>query len=168
MNQQTIFSVNEYMTIMWQWTHSEPLLMCVSRLFCQRGSNSDNFFSFSFSWWGRDGQNTTTLKVDHHRPASKAPYKKRFVCVPMMAQLRMLAWQRCDFHGIRTRIAMKSYIFVIFSEGPRSVPPPSTGSAHVVALIRCNLVRMVFSTRPVSGRNHMLWHSYKIALNLSK
>ena len=31
----------------------------------------------------------------------------------------MLAWHLCDFDGIWTSIAKKSYIFVIFQGGPR-------------------------------------------------
>ena len=41
----------------------------------------------------------------------------------------MLAWQLCDFQGIRTCIAKKPYIFVIFQRGQDPLPPPS-GSAY--------------------------------------
>ena len=37
----------------------------------------------------------------------------------------MLAWQLCDFQGIRTSIAKKPYIFVIFQGG--SDPLPTVG-----------------------------------------
>ena len=35
----------------------------------------------------------------------------------MMAQHWMLAWKLCDIQGIRTSIAKKPYIFVIFQGG---------------------------------------------------
>ena len=35
------------------------------------------------------------------------------------------------FQGIRTSIAKKPFIFVIFQGGPASSPPPLSGSAHV-------------------------------------
>ena len=43
--------------------------------------------------------------------------------MPMLAQHRMLAWYLCDFQGIRTSIAKKPYIFVIFQGGWLSEPP---------------------------------------------
>ena len=43
----------------------------------------------------------------------------------------MLAWQLCDFQGIRTSIAKKPYIFVIFSGGGVWTPCPPSGSAYV-------------------------------------
>ena len=43
----------------------------------------------------------------------------------------MLAWQLVIFQGIRTSIAKKPYIFVIFQEGGWSGPPcPPPGFAH--------------------------------------
>ena len=51
--------------------------------------------------------------------------------VPLMDQHLMLAWQLCDFQGILTSIAEKSYIFVIFLGGSGSLVPTLSRSAHV-------------------------------------
>ena len=42
------------------------------------------------------------------------------------------------FQGIRTCIAIKPYIFLIFQEGPDPCPPPPFGSAHKIELERGN------------------------------
>ena len=60
------------------------------------------------------------LKVGHLRPARETPLKWRFAGVPMMAKLG-----NCEFYWIRTCIAQKPYIFVIFQGGGvDSLPPP--------------------------------------------
>ena len=86
------------------------LLIRGSRKFCQRGSNSDVGF---LSRWSVGGSKLP-LKAGHHWLASETPFKWRFAGVPMMAQHWILAWQLCDFQGIRTSIAENRYIFVIF------------------------------------------------------
>ena len=62
--------------------------------------------------------------MGHHRPASETPFKWRFAGGPMNAQPLMLALYLCFFQGIRTSIANKPYIFVIFQRGSGPPVPP--------------------------------------------
>ena len=55
-----------------------------TRKFCQRGSNSDNFF---YRW----ERIQIPLKVGHHRPTSEMPFKRLFAGVPVLVQHWMLA-----------------------------------------------------------------------------
>ena len=52
-----------------------------------------------------------------------------------MAQQWMLDWELCDFKGIRTSIAKKPYIFVIFQGGGGAEVQTPSGSAHDGATI---------------------------------
>ena len=97
----------------------QSLFMRGFRKFFQRGSNSDNV---CFLFWGRRGVMRwdtiqIPLKAGHHRPTSETPFK----------------WSHGSFvifNGIRTSIAKKPYIFLIFQGGTDPLPHPS-GSAHV-------------------------------------
>ena len=57
-------------------------LMCRSRKFCQRGSNTDSFvFVFLVD---RMERIEMPLKVGHHWPASETPLKWQFAGMPIM------------------------------------------------------------------------------------
>ena len=104
--------------------HSLKLLDCLpvlsivymrgSRKFCQRGSKFDNFF---FSWWGIEDPNTAVNGQSSARQRNAIAMAFR--------------WRPDDdwlgsfdfFQGIRTTIAKKPFIFVIFMGGGGSVPP---------------------------------------------
>ena len=56
-----------------------------SRKFCQRGSNFNFLFLFSF-FLMRGGRIQMPLLTGHQRPASEMPFQWRFACGPMVAQ----------------------------------------------------------------------------------
>ena len=67
------------------------------------------------------------LYAVHHRPASETSCKWRFAGRPMVTQHRMLECWLGSFvvlQGIRTSIAKKPYIVVIFQEGGSRPPVP--------------------------------------------
>ena len=65
------------------------------------------------------------LKADHHRPAIEMPFKWRFAGGSIMVHNWMLAWQLCDFQGIRTSIAKKPYVLLFFGGGGGGGPEPT-------------------------------------------
>ena len=83
-------------------------LICMrgSRKFCQSGYNFDNVF-----FCMRGGTIKRPLKVCHHRPDSVTPFE---------------CWLGgfVIFQGIRTCIAKKPFIFVIFQGGGGGSGPP--------------------------------------------
>ena len=104
-------------------------LMRGSRKLCQGGGNFDLFFLFFLVDEGREGPNTIISGPSSTRQRNAGgPMKWRFAGGPMIAQHWMPAWQLCDFQGIQTSIAKKTYIFVVFQGGPDPLPP--SGSAH--------------------------------------
>ena len=69
------------------------------------------------------------LLAGHHRPASERPLKWRFSGVPMMSLHWIWIGSFVILKGIRTRIAKKPYIFVIYrggggGGGPDPLSPP--------------------------------------------
>ena len=81
-----------------------------SRIFCQRGSKVDNVFLVDE---GRENPNTTLRGPPS--TAIEMPFRWRFAGVPMMAQtLNAGLVVFFIFSRIRTSIAKKTYIFVIF------------------------------------------------------
>ena len=94
--------------------------MCGSRKFFQRASNFE-FFFFSFVLVDEGIQ--VLIKAGHHWLASETPFKWCFAGVPKMAQYCMLAWH-VIYQWIRTSIAKKPYIFVIFQGKVRTLYPP--------------------------------------------
>ena len=95
-----------------------------SRKFCQRGSNFDVFFVgffLGFFWgggWGGGG-GVDDGREDPNTTIS-GPSLLSCQCWPNI--------ESCYFE-VRTNIAKKLYIFVIFQGGPDPLPP--SGSAHV-------------------------------------
>ena len=57
-------------------------------------------------------------------PPAKHHLNVLFTGGPMMALHLMLAKKLCDFQGIRTSIAKKPYIFMIFQGGPDPLTAP--------------------------------------------
>ena len=47
---------------------------------------------FLYFYFLPDDRIQIPFKVGHHWPTSKAPFKWRFACVPMVVQHSMLAW----------------------------------------------------------------------------
>ena len=102
-----------------------------SRKICQRGPTLTLFFLLVDK--GREDPSTTISGSSsaHQRNA----IKWRFSGVPMIAQNE---WRlgRCDSHGIRTCIARKRYIFVIFQGGGVvRIPCPHSRYTHGVVYI---------------------------------
>ena len=105
-------------------------------------------------------------------PSSAHQRNAIFAGVPMMAQHWMLAWQFCDFQGIQTSIAKKSYIFVIFSggSGPPATPPPS-GFAHDSCCRVCLLDALLVSINAQLGREkdanlYVYWMGMSVSLSV--
>ena len=72
----------------------------------------------------------------------------------------MLTWQLCDFQGIKTSIAKKPYILVIF-QGVRT-PCPLFGSVHVVYVADETDLKIALSETPrqvFSQRGPLLYHN---------
>ena len=85
--------------------------------------------AFFFSLIGGGMIQIPLLLAGHHQPASKTPFKWHFAGMPIRAQHCWLD-RFVIFQGIRTSIAKKRYIFVIF-HGRSGPPVPPSGSAHV-------------------------------------
>ena len=76
---------------------SPNLFMRGSRKFCQRGSNSDTIIFWLMRW----DRIQIPLKASHHRPTSETPFKWSHGSLVIL-------------YGIRTSIAKKPYIFLVF------------------------------------------------------
>ena len=83
-------------------------------------SNLKTFFSVFFR--GERGSKQIPLKTGHHRPASELPFKCRY-CPKIECWLDRFV----IFQAIRTSVAKKHYIFVIFQEGPDPMSPSGSG-----------------------------------------
>ena len=104
-----------------------------SRKFFQRGSNF-----FLINEWIQ-----IPLKSGHHRPASEKPLKWRFAGVPMMVNIECWLGSFVIFQEIRTSIAQKLYIFVIFrGGGGGSGPPVSPLDPHMLTTVLFILVQL--------------------------
>ena len=88
-------------------------IMCRSRKFCQRGSNSEVFLLLLFKLM-RGERIQIPLKGGHHQPTREMPCKRHFPGGPKMAQYGIWLGSFVIFHGIWTSIAKKPYSFVIF------------------------------------------------------
>ena len=95
------------------------LASCADPESCQRGC-----FFFFFYFEGERVQ--LPLKAGQYRPVSETPFKWRHLNGVLLAG----RWWpnnihfKCSLSGIRTSIAKKPYIFVIFQEGVRPPVPP--------------------------------------------
>ena len=94
-----------------------------SRKFLQMGSNFKNVFF------------PNTAKFGHHRPASRRHLNGVSLAERWWPNIECWLGSFVIFQGIRTSIAKKPFIFVIFQGGgggldPFVVPHPPSGSAH--------------------------------------
>ena len=115
-----------YCLLQWKnlvWIALEFMQPCAYQESCQRGSNSDNVFFQVFFSLMREERIQISLKVDHHQLTSKTPFKWRLAGRPMMAQHQCWLGSFVNFQGIRTSIAKKHYIFVIFQGCPDPLSP---------------------------------------------
>ena len=104
------------------WSTQMNAGMYGSRQFCQRGSNFENVFLVD------EGS-----KYHFKRAIIGPPAKRHLNCVSLACR----CWPNIEcwlgsfviFQGIRTSIAKKPHIFVIFQRGSRPPGPPS-GSAY--------------------------------------
>ena len=85
--------------------------------------------------WGEGGSKYNYKRAIMAR--QRNAIKWRFPGVPMMAQHWMLVWYSSTiFQGIRTCIARKPYIFVIFQGGGGPDPLSPLGFAHDSSILR--------------------------------
>ena len=97
------------------------------REFCQRGSwsNSNNVFMM------RGKRIQIALKASHHRLASETPLNGVSQVGRLWATIECWLGSFVIFQRVRTSIAKKPYIFVIFHGGGGvRTPCPPSGSAH--------------------------------------
>ena len=121
-----------------------------SRKLCQRGSNFDYFCCCCCCCCflddeGRKDPNTTISgpSSTHQRNAISMAFRWRADVGPTLSAGLVAC---VDFQGIRTSIAKKPYIFVIFQGGGSGPPVPHPGSAHEVSMI-LNARMSLFSWR---------------------
>ena len=95
-----------------------------SRKFCQRGSNSDRVFLT------RRNRIQITLKLGHHRPAGKRHLNGILLACPWWLNIECWLGSFVIFKGIRTSIAKRPYIFVIFQGGGGGPDPLSPLWTH--------------------------------------
>ena len=114
-----------------------------SRKFSQRGSNFDNFFNLMRG----EGIQIPLLYVGNHWPASELPFK--------WLSLACQGWPNIEcwlviFQGIRTSIAKKPYIFVIFQVGSGPHVPLS-GSAHQLYIYKCTRLEFIIEANTMKS-----------------
>ena len=102
-----------------------------SRKFCQRGSNSDGFFFFGVGGGGgglmRGKRIHIALKASHHLPPGKRHLNGISLAGRSWPNIECWLGSFVIFQGVRTSIAKKLYIFVIFQGEGGSDPCPLPG-----------------------------------------
>ena len=78
------------------------------------------------------------LKAGHHRPASETPLDGVSLAGRWWPNIKCWLGSFVIFQGVRTSIARKPYIFVIFQGGGGSGPPvphPTLLDPHMIIII---------------------------------